>query len=899
MGRISVKPVFPLSIIFVLHKSSTMPNSYATPIIDREILFGNPVISGGQISPDGRFISFIKPLDGMMNIWIKGIDEAIEHAVPLTEDKTRPVSNYFWSRDSRYVLYVQDKGGNENYHLYKVDPSEAKKGIPKAQNLTDYGDIRAMIYALPKSAPESIYVGINDRDKAWHDCYDINLNTGERTLIYKNDKKLSGFNFDLQGALKLASRATADGGNEILTVTGDTVERILYANLEENINPIKFTKDGHAYFVSNVGDTDLTGLYLYDFSTSQLQLVEADPENAVDLDDATFSKETDALESTIYIGDKKRIYWKDATLEADYNYLKEAFSGAEITITSKTKDQTKFIFFVNDDTDPGTAFLFYRDRKIIEHLYTPRPDLPTQYLAKMQPVRFPSIDGLSIPGYLTLPLREKQNNLPAVLFIHGGPWARDYWGYNSFAQFLANRGYAVLQINFRGSTGYGKKFLNAAINEWGEKMQDDLTAGAQYLFEKGIADKDKIAIAGGSYGGYATLAGLTFTPEVYAAGVSIVGPSNLFTLLDTIPPYWESARVMFHKRMGDPNTEEGRAQLKRQSPFFHAKNIKAPLMVAQGDNDPRVKTSESDQIVIAMRDLGLPVKYINFPDEGHGFANPQNNMSFLVAMEQFLAEHLGGRYQKEVPDNLQEILNKVTVDIDKLTMPAVVTKNMLTAELPTATALLNEGHYVYRLNFDMKGQSMAFDIHREIRDSGTQWIITDKAESTEAGLHDESMVSKETFLPQKRNYQQGPMELSYTAKDHHVTGQASIQGNTQQIDIQSEHSFLMDGPSLDTYLALLPLTENYKTTLRVFDSTNQKFQTYSYKVLGIEAIQSQDCYKCQLQSIDGAEKSQTMWIRKSEAPFMIKKHSIIGEMGGAVMTMEFLRSAALPDKTLA
>ena len=876
-----------------------MPNTYATPIIDREILFGNPVISGGQISPDGQYISFIKPLDGVMNIWVKGIDEAIEQALPLTSDKTRPVSSYFWSRDSQHILYVQDKGGDENFHLYAVDPKDTTQGIPSARNLSDYGAIRALIYALPRTKPGTIYVGINDRDKAWHDCYEIDLQSGERTLIYKNDKQLSGFSFDLNGVLKLASRATPDGGNEILTIDGDEVNRILYANLEENINPIKFTKEGHAYFVSNVGETDLTGLYLYNFDTAQLELLEADPLNAVDLDNVTFSNLTQELESTIYIADKKRIYWRDAALEKDYNYLKEQFDNAEISITSKTKDQTKFIFFVNNDTDPGTAYLYDRASQNIEHLYTPRPDLPAEHLAKMQPVSFPSIDGLTIPGYLTLPLRETQSNLPAVLFIHGGPWARDYWGYNSFAQFLANRGYAVLQINFRGSTGYGKKFLNAAINQWGEKMQDDLTAGAKYLIKEGLADKDKIAIAGGSYGGYATLAGLTFTPEVYAAGVSIVGPSNLFTLLDTIPPYWESARVMFHKRMGDPNTEEGRTQLKRQSPFFHAKNIKAPLMVAQGDNDPRVKTSESDQIVIAMRDLGLPVKYINFPDEGHGFANPKNNMSFLVAMEKFLAEHLGGRHQENVPQDLQEILKKVTVDIDQLTMPAVVTKDMLTAAMPEATAHLTEGHYVYLLRFEMKGQTMQFEVHREIRETGDQWEIQDKNESDEAGLLDSSVVAKNTFLPIKRNYEQGPMTLAYTVKDQQINGSVTLQGNSQPLDIKSDNSFLMDGPSLDTYLAGLPLSENYATTLRIFDSNNQRFQTYSYKVVGLENIQSQACYKCLLQSIDGPEKSQTYWIRKSEAPFMMKKHSVIAEMGGAIMHMEFVRTEALEEKTLA
>jgi len=871
---------------------------YSTPLIDREILFGNPIISGAQISPDGRWISFIKPLDGMKNIWIKPIDGAFENALPLTDDRNRPVTSYFWSRDSRFVLYVQDKGGDENYHLYRVNPIQASAcNIPAAYNLSDYGAVRAMIYALPENNHDIIHVGINDRDAAWHDCYEVNLATGKRTLLYENKEKLSGYFFNRDGELKLLTRSTADGGSEILQPTDSGPQRLFYANLEESLSPLRFHKDGRLYMISNVGEPDLSGLYLYDFLSKQMVLIESDPEEEVDLAGASFSKLTEELIATTYVADKKRIYWKDKARQADYEFLKKEFHGAEISTTSITADERTFIFYVDDDIDPGKAYLFNRDTRKIEYLYTPRPDLPTEHLVRMQAVSFSSKDGLQIPGYLSLP-KGQTKNLPAVLFIHGGPWARDYWGYNSFAQFLANRGYATLQINFRGSTGYGKKFLNAAINQWGEKMQDDLTAGAEYLSAQGIADPKRIAIAGGSYGGYATLAGLTFTPEVYAAGVSIVGPSNLFTLLDTIPPYWESARVMFHKRMGDPTTEAGRAQLKRQSPFFHADKIKAPLMVAQGDNDPRVKTSESDQIVIAMRDLGLPVTYLNFPDEGHGFANPENNMAFIAAMEKFLAEQLGGRYQKAVPDNLQQIIDKVTVDITSLEMPEIISKENLTAALPLPTAHSNEGHYVYRFTFDMKGQVMEFDLHREIRDSGTQWQIKDSSEDPVAGMSDTSIVTKTNFLPVSRNYVQGPMSITYQVEGKAVNGKLTVHGQDKAIELSSENTFLIDGPALDTYLTLLPLEEGYETIIRVLDSTNQKFQTYKFEVLGIENIQAQTCYKALLKSIDGPDKSQTIWVRKSEAPLLMKKHSVIGEMGGAVLDMVFVRSASLSESKL-
>ncbi len=869
---------------------------YTTPLIDREILFGNPEISGAQISPDGKYISFIKPLDGMKNVWVKTIDGVFENAVPVTNDQSRPVTSYFWSRDSRYILYVQDKGGDENFHLYAIAPKEAfENKIPVARDLSDYGAIRALIYSLPRVNPEVIYVGINDRDKAWHDCYEINIETGERKLLYKNDEKLSGFNFDLEGKLRLASRSTPDGGSEILAVKKEGLQALLSASLEESLSPIKFRKDGQVYMLSNVGEPDLTGLYLYDLEHKKMTLVESDPDQQVDIANVSFSEVTQELIATIYVGDKKRIYWRDKKHQAAYELLKNEFPGAEISVTSMTKDESKFIFYVNNDTDPGTAYLFYRENKRIEYLYTPRPTLPTNYLAPMEPVRYKSIDGLEIPAYLTLPKTKSPSKLPAVLFIHGGPWARDYWGYNSFAQFLANRGYATLQINFRGSTGYGKKFLNAAINEWGEKMQDDLTAGANYLIEKGIADPDKIAIAGGSYGGYATLAGLTFTPEVYAAGVSIVGPSNLFTLLETIPPYWESARVMFHKRMGDPNTEEGKAQLRRQSPFFHAQNIKAPLMVAQGDNDPRVKTSESDQIVIAMRDLGLPVKYLNFPDEGHGFANPENNLAFLAAMEKFLATHLGGRYQENLSDNHRTILDKVTVDISKLTMPAVVTEEMLSSALPKVKTAVLPGAYIYRLSFDMKGQVMNFEVYRTIKSEGDIITIEDQSSSESGSMKDDSTVTGATFQPLQRNYEQGPMSINYEVNDYKVTGKMKVQGNSSEINLAPDKDFVMDGPALDTYLAHLPLEENYKTILRVLDSTNQKFQTYKFEVVALEQLQGEACFRCLLQSIDGDDKSQHLWFTNSSAPFMMKKTSVIKEMGGAKLSVEFVRMGKIDD----
>ena len=459
----------------------------------------------------------------------------------------------------------------------------------------------------------------------------------------------------------------------------------------------------------------------------------------------------------------------------------------------------------SNDRDAGSAYLFNRETKTLKFLYQPRPDLKQSDLVAMNPVRYKSLDGMEIPAYLSLPNVPNPKDLPSVLLVHGGPWARDYWGYNGFAQFLANRGYAVLQINFRGSTGYGKSFLNAAINQWGEKMQDDLTAGAQFLIDHEYANPSKIAIMGGSYGGYATLAGLTFTPVVYAAGVSIVGPSNLFTLLETIPPYWESARVMFHKRMGNPNTEEGRDQLKRQSPFFHAKNIKSPLMVAQGANDPRVKKSESDQIVLAMRDLNLDVAYLNFPDEGHGFANPKNNMAFIAAMEKFLADQIGGRYQQSVPDHLQKILDNVTVDISKLKMPTIVTDELKSRPKPEKQRTILEGTQVYEAHLSFQDQELSFELQRSIKKDGNNFQLTDASQSPMGRMSDTMKLDSSHLTVLEREVDQMPLYIRVEGDDQKIIGEMTMEEKTTSIDVQSDYLFIHDGPAQDVYVSALDL----------------------------------------------------------------------------------------------
>jgi dipeptidyl aminopeptidase/acylaminoacyl peptidase len=410
---------------------------------------------------------------------------------------------------------------------------------------------------------------------------------------------------------------------------------------------------------------------LFDPETGKEELVESDPDNRVDFGNVRFSDVTDEMIYTFYQDDKPRIYFKNKAAEADYKLVRQKLGGKEVSFGSSTADEMKFMVTAWSDTEPGETYLFDRKTKELTKQFRIRERLPREALAEVKPVRYKSSDGLEIPAYLTLPKGVAAKNLPTIIMPHGGPWARDTWGFFSYAQFMANRGYAVLTPNFRGSTGYGKKFLDAGNKQWGDRMQDDLTWGVKYLVDQGIADPKRVGIWGGSYGGYATLAGITFTPELYAAAVAEVAPSNLITLLETIPPYWESGRAIFYKRMGDPTTAEGKAQLMRQSPLTHAAKIKTPLLITQGANDPRVNKRESDQIVIALRERNYPVEYLVAPDEGHGYARPVNNMAVLAAAERFLAKHLKGRYQESMSPEVSERLKVLTVDVKEV---SIVTK---------------------------------------------------------------------------------------------------------------------------------------------------------------------------------------------------------------------------------
>jgi len=898
MNFAKLKPVFLVLVALIacsgicFQQVSAQPAKGLPPIIDRELFFGDPEISGAQISPDGKFIAFIKPFKDTRNIWVKRTEDPFDKARPVTADTSRPIPAYFWSRDGKYILFVQDKAGDENYLVYAVDPNAAPaagQDVPAARNLTDVKGVRAEIYAVPRHDPDAIYVGLNDRDNAWHDLYKVKISTGERTLVRQNTERIVGWTFDLKDQLRLATRVADNGDTELLRVNDKGFTKVYSCNVFENCGPVQYHKDGQrVYFETNKGaENDLLKLELFNPATGQEEFVESDPLKRVDLGNATFSEVTDDLVATSYEDERSRVYFKDKSYEADYNILKKQFPKMDIDFASGTKDERVWLIDVDSDTDPGECYLFDRSTKKLTLQYHIREKLNRDYLAEMRPIKYKSSDGMEIPAYLTLPKGVEAKNLPIIAFPHGGPWARDSWGYDAFAQFWANRGYAVLQPEFRGSTGYGKKFIDAGNKQWGDKMQDDITWGVKYLVAQGIADPKHVGIMGGSYGGYATLAGVTFTPDLYAAAVDYVGPSNLNTLLETIPPYWEAGRELFYQRMGDPRTAEGKAQLDRQSPLNSATKIKTPLLVVQGANDPRVNKREADQIVIALRDRGFPVEYIVAPDEGHGFHRPVNNMAMFSQAEKFFAKYLNGRFQDSATPEVAARLKEITVDVKSVT---IAKKVEATAGAPKPAADLNAGSYNYKASLAVQGQTIPITTNTEIKEVGGNWIATETAESPAFGKNvDISTIEKGSLALKHRSINQGDVVVELDFKDNKASGTMTLNGQSKPIMVDVGGIIFADGGGGFDVVARLPLTANYSTTFRNFDVQKQKPQIKTLKVIGTESVTvpagTFDAYKVEIVAADNDADRQTIWIAK-DSHKVLKINATLPGLGGAILTSE-------------
>ena len=622
-------------------------NAADTALIPRDALFGNPERANVQISPDGKHLSWVAPVDGVLNVWVAPAGD-LSKAKAVTEDKARGIRQYFWSYRPDTLLYLRDSGGDENFHLYALDLATGK-----ARDLTPYPKTRAMFVSASHLHPGAVLVGMNDRDPKWHDLYRVDLASGERTLLQKNDEEFAGYLVDGDFDVRMAQKSRPDGGMDLLEPDGKggwkKVGDIPFSD-SLTTSPIGYTTGGDTLYYVDSRDRDTSALYAVDSASGNKTLLHEDPR--ADVGGTLTDPKTGEVQavSVDYLRDE----WKaiDDSIAADLAAL-EAIGPGEAGVNARTLDDRTWIVTYSAAEAPVVYYRYDRgDGGKLTKLFSGRPALDGQPLVPMWPREIKTRDGLTLVSYLTLPAKADANAdgkadapVPLVLLVHGGPWGRDSYGYDSVSQWLANRGYAVLQPNFRSSAGFGKAFLNAGDGEWSGKMHDDLIDAVDWAVAQGVTTQDQVAIMGGSYGGYATLVGLTFTPDRFACGVDIVGPSNLNTLLASIPPYWAAFFEQFAKRIADPRTEEGKQLLKAQSPLTHVERIEKPLLIGQGANDPRVNQAESDQIVQAMQKKDIPVTYVLFPDEGHGFARPENSTAFFAVTEGFLGECLGGRVQ--------------------------------------------------------------------------------------------------------------------------------------------------------------------------------------------------------------------------------------------------------------
>jgi len=613
-------------------------------LVERQSFFDNPTRVQGRISPDGQWVSWLAPVAGVMNVWIgPSAEPSLAKAVTLETGRGIPI--HYWSFDSKHIFYTKDKGGNENYHLYavSVESSETRPLTPVAD------DVRAVVYALGRERPNTVIVGLNERDPQRFDLFEINIATAERTLLLQNPG-FSDFGIDNNLIPRTAVRQLEGGAQTLVSLDTDEHTVLATFSVEDVMTSgvIGFDAANEHVYALDSRDRDTAALVKISLATGVTTLLAADPQ--ADISEVLFDPISHL--PLAYAAEFKTMVWRgmdDKTSNMLQN-ISDNITG-NLAFVAQSSDAQQLVIAANAPTQASTYYIYNRADKTVVKMFETRPAMAEVSLQPMQPVVIKSRDGLNLVSYLTLPelgaARDRPDApLPMVLYVHGGPWARDGYGYNATHQWLSDRGYAVLSVNYRGSTGFGKSFVNAAKMEFAGKMHDDLVDAVNWAVQEGIADPDNIAIMGGSYGGYATLVGLTFTPDVFACGVDIVGPSNLITLINSFPAYWRpQLESNWFAYVGDPENEAQKADMYNRSPISRVADIQAPLLIGQGENDPRVTKSESDQIVAAMQKRNLPVTYLNYPDEGHGFARAENRLSFYAVTEAFLSQCLGGRYQ--------------------------------------------------------------------------------------------------------------------------------------------------------------------------------------------------------------------------------------------------------------
>ncbi|MBD3348155.1 MAG: prolyl oligopeptidase family serine peptidase [Candidatus Eisenbacteria bacterium] len=608
-----------------------------TKLIPRSVLMGNPEKARARLSPDGTMLAYIAPHEEVLNVWVRSVGEEDDRVV--TSDDNRGIFRYFWSQDSGSIIYLQDRDGDENWRLYDVDLE-----TDEVRDLTPYEGVQVRIVDSNKRHPDTLVIAMNKQDPRLHDVYRLDLTSGEATMVARNPGNIVGWVTDYDMKVRGAVAATPTGEMDLLVRESEegSWEQLLTWSSEDNMSssPVTFSKDGGSLLMVDSRNANAGRLVSLDLDTKELEIIAEDPK--YDVSDIILHPDTYEVLAVSFTKDRAEWEVLDEDVADDFEAI-EALDEGDFSVTSYDNDYDTWLLAFVDDDGPISYWIYERETDEGEFLFEHRTDLEQYTLTPMEPISFESRDGLTIHGYITFPPDKERRGLPMVLNVHGGPWHRDKWGYNPEAQWLANRGYICLQVNFRGSTGYGKEFLNAGNKEWGRKMQYDLVDAVNWAVDQGYADPDKVAIYGHSYGGYAALVGATFTPDLFACAISGMGPSNLMTFINSVPPYWTTMLEMMYKRIGDPRSEE--ELLRERSPLFRIDEIKIPMLIVQGANDVRVKKAESEQVVAAMEEKGLDVEYIVFEDEGHGFVKPENRLEFYAEAEEFLGRHLGGRYE--------------------------------------------------------------------------------------------------------------------------------------------------------------------------------------------------------------------------------------------------------------
>jgi dipeptidyl aminopeptidase/acylaminoacyl peptidase len=651
--------MFRLSLIIaVLIMTSTIPApatlAQLPPLIPRDTLLGNPERANPHIAPDGKRLAWLAPDEhDVLQVWVQTIGR--HDARVVTADKSHGIHSYGWAFDSKTILYSQDAAGDENFHVFAVDLDSNN-----VRDLTPWQGVRAETVASSPIFPERILVALNLRDRKLMDVYRIDLRTGAVALDTKNPGDVGGWLADDDLLVRAATITTPDGGTEIRIRDGASApwRTLMKASMEDYLAALDLAKDGKSLVLSTSIGTDTARLVRHEIASGK-ETVIARSDDA-DLSDAVIQPTSHVVQAAAF--DPGRKHWTvvDPSIQADFDAIAKISDGDFSIVDRDLADQTWLVSF-DSDRAPTRYYSWDRASRKATLLFSVQPKLDDAPLASMKPVEFTARDGMKLNGYLTLPVGVPAKNLPMVLAVHGGPWARDSWGFDHNTQLLANRGYAVLQINFRGSSGFGKKYLHAGDREWGLTMQNDLTDGVKWAVAQNIADPARVAIFGGSYGGYAALAGAAFTPDLYRCAVDECGPSNLFTLLASFPPYWEVARSIFYTRVGNPNDPKDKDLLRAASPLFSAGKIKIPMLIGQGANDPRVKQAEAEQIVDAIVKHRGSAVYALYPDEGHGFVRPENRLDFTARMEKFLADNLGGRFEPMKGDRIPGSTAKIRV----------------------------------------------------------------------------------------------------------------------------------------------------------------------------------------------------------------------------------------------